>query len=824
MGHNTHKVCLEHLTAYCNPDDLGFETTAEVSPLEKTVGQERAVKSLEFGLNIETSGYNIYVAGLPGTGRTTTIRNHLERAAVSRKAPNDWCYVHNFRNPSHPIAISVPPGFGRKFFLAIEELISDCRHEIPLAFESVEYRQKVETSKQRIQEQMEALTQEIEDEARQKNFQIQSSSAGIITTLIKGGKPLSQEQYKNLPAEEQASLRKNRDQIQEFIRMKRLNLRKLEKEATSLLEEIVKETAFAVLGPIFEGLLAEYLPYPKVTNYLSSLRDDIVLNLGDFRITEGGEQQAQTREDALARQTEEEERFTRYRVNVLVDNSEADRAPVVFEYSPSYYNLFGSLEYRRHRGSVTTDSTMIRPGAIHAANGGYLVVHAKDLLANAHAWEAMKRTLRSGEARIENIGEQYSPMPTTTLNPEPIPIQTKIVMIGTPGLLQYLRKSEEDFRKLFKVRADFDLSMERTEENINFYASFICNQSHNNSEIRPFHKGAVAKVVDYSSRLVEHQKKLTTRFNEVVDLITEANYWATQDNCSNVVMRHHVNKAIKERTYRSNLFEEQLQDLIKDGTIIIDTAGEVVGQINGISVLDLGDHTFGRPIRITARTSLGRGQVAHIDRETHMTGRIHNKGFLILTGYLQGQYGQDRLLNFRSTIGFEQSYDEIEGDSASSAELYSLLSSLAGLPIKQGLAVTGSVNQRGEIQAIGGATYKIEGFFDVCQAKGLTGKQGVIIPKDNVKNLVLREDVIDAVREGKFTIYAVGTIDEGIELLTGTDAGKPSTDGSYPDGTVHGLIERHFGKLANKTGDLSTQDEAELKPWKERTSESGALE
>ena len=438
---------------------------------------------------------------------------------------------------------------------------------------------------------------------------------------------------------------------------------------------------------------------------------------------------------------------------------------------------------------------MIRPGAIHTANGGYLAVQAKDLLANPMVWETLKRVLRSGEARIENIGEQFSPIPTSTLRPEPVPVNVKIVLIGTPMLFSLLQRSDEDFRKFFKVKADFDMSMERTPENTRFYASFVCNQRRD-SNVRHFHKTAVARLVDYASRLVEHQGRLTTRFIDVADLITEADHWAGKDGNSAVVMGDHVTRAIEEKVYRSNLTEERLQQLFDDGTILIDTDGAVVGQINGMSVLDMGDYAFGRPMRITARSSPGRGQMASIDREAQMTGRTHNKGFLILSGYLMGKYGRDKPLSFRSSIGFEQSYDEVEGDSASSAELYVLLSSLADIPINQGIAVTGSVNQHGEIQAIGGAIYKIEGYYDVCKAKGLTGRQGVIIPRDNVKNLVLRDDVVQAVQDGRFHIYAVKSVEEGIEVLTGVPSGDPGGNGDYPEGTLNHAINQRLEEMA----------------------------
>ena len=801
------KVPPEQLTVSCDPDSLGFETTDEVGPLEKTVGQDRALGALEFGLNIDAPGYNIFVAGYPGTGRTTTLTNFLNNVAPSRPVPDDWCYVYNFRDPMKPIAVSLPPGMGRELAQDIEGLIADCRRDIPRAFESDEYRQRGEEAVREIQRQLEAITREIESEAQRAGFHVQPSQTGIVTTPLRDGQPLGREQYQELPEEEKEVLRKESDKLQEFINQKLMMLRRLEREATRRRSEVDQDTVLSVVAPVLGELKEKYQDIPRVLDYLQEMRQDLADHVGDFLAQESQVQTQQTSEAALARQFAEEERFSRYQVNVLVDNSEARGAPVVFEYSPTYYNMFGRLDYRPRFGTVATDLTMIRPGAIHRANGGYLTVQAKDLLANPGVWETLKRTLRSGEARIENIGEQYSPIPTSTLTPEPIPLNVKILMVGTPHIFQMLQTVEEDFRRFFKVKADFDISMVRTTESIRFYAAFICNRCRD-GEIRPFHKTAVAKMVQYSSRLVEHQGKLTTRFIDIADLITEANHWAAQDGKSPVVTGEHISKAIDERIFRSNLPEERIHELINDGTIKIDTMGEVIGQVNGMSVLNMGDHTFGRPLRITTRTSLGRGQIAHIDQQTQMTGRIHNKGFLILTGYLMGKFGQDRALSFRSTIGFEQTYDEVEGDSASSAELYALLSSLSGLPINQGIAVTGSVNQRGHVQAIGGATFKIEGFFDVCKAQGLTGSQGVMIPKDNIKNLVLNDEVTQAARDGKFAIYAVSTVEEGIEVLTGVPSGEPDTEGEYPEGTVYYQIAKRLEYLASKAKEISARSDS----------------
>ena len=795
------KVPLERLTSYCDPDSLGFETTAGIAPLEGTVGQDRAVSALDFGLSIDAPGYNIYVAGFPGTGRTTTLTKSLEQAAKKRPVPDDWCYVYNFRDPLQPVAVCLPAGMGRLFARDTEELLGACRRDIPQAFESENYRTRVEGAMQEFQQQREAITQGIESTAKERGFAVQPSPMGIVTTPLKDGQPIDRELYNQMPEEEKNTLSEKSEVLQEFINQQLADLRRVEREASRRRTQVDRYVALAAIDPAFTELKETYHIISGLVDYLEDMRQDIAENVDDFRPHDDQQAQQQTTEATAVREASDTDRFLRYMVNVLVDNSDAPGTPVIFEYSPTYYNLFGRVEYHPRFGTAATDLTMIRPGAIHLANGGYLVVQAKDILATPLVWETLKRILRSGEARIENIAEQFSPIPTSTLRPQPISVNTKVVLMGTPMLFSMLQRADEDFRKFFKVKADFDLSMERTPENSRFYASFVCNQCRD-SGVRPFHKTAVAKLVDYAARLVEHQSRLTTRFIDIADLITEADHWAKQDGDNPSVMGHHVSKAIQERTYRSNLPEERLREFINDGTIMIDTDGVVVGQINGMSVLDMGDYMFGRPVRITARTSLGRGQVANIDREAQMTGRIHNKGFLILTGYIMGKYGRTKPLSFRSNIGFEQTYDEVEGDSASSAELYALLSSLSNIPIKQGLAVTGSVNQLGEIQAIGGASYKIEGFYEVCKAKGLTGRQGVVIPKDNIKNLVLRDDVVQAVRDGQFTVYAAETVEQGIEILTGVPAGEPDADESYPEGTLNYAIIRNLEQLAANAREL----------------------
>ena len=645
-----------------------------------------------------------------------------------------------------------------------------------------------------VQAQSQALTDELDKKALAAGFVLRPSPSGITPIAVKDGQPLSQEDYGALPEAEKEQLRVRAEEIQHFVTHTTAELRRLNKTGVEQGREVDKEVVRFTLSPIIEDLRSKYSDFPQVFGYLDQVESDMTEHQEIFK---PAAEAAQPAMPGFGGMQAGEDAFENYRVNDLVDNASCVGAPVVFEHSPTYYNLFGRIEYKARVGTFSTDHTMIKCGSLHVANGGYLVVQARDLLSSPLSWDALKRTLRSGQLRVENIGEQYSPLPSSTLRPQPININTRIIMVGTPDLLRMLQFGDEDFPRYFKVAAEFDTVMDRSTENLAKYASFVaarCKQK----GLRPFHNSAVARVIDYSSRLVEHQKKLTTRFMEISKIVTEANYWAGKHGAERV-MGDHVKEAIDQRQYRASLTEDRLREMIADGTIHIDTEGEVVGQVNGLAILSLGDYMFGKPDRIAASVSLGRGQLMNIEREARLSGRIHDKGFIILTGYLQGKYGQDKPLSLQASIGFEQSYSEIDGDSASSTELYALLSQLSRLPLAQGIAVTGSVNQNGEVQAIGGANQKIEGFFDVCMAKGLTGKQGVMIPRDNLQNLSLKDEVTDAVKAGMFTIYAVSSIDEGIEVLTGVSAGDVQEGGSYPEGSVHQLVEKRLQDMAQKT-------------------------
>ncbi len=798
----TTRLSADALYCVCNPDDLGFETTAEVPPADGTVGQDRALRSLQFGLEIEAAGYNLFVSGPPGTGRNYTLRVAVERIAAGRPLPPDWCYVHNFDDHRQPSVMSLPAGRGPALAQHMDGFIDACRREIPRHFETDAYVKNREQLMHEFGGQREKVFEGVEQEARKRGFTLNVGPMGVATVPVKAdGQPMSREEFAALPDEERKKLEERGEELQLLISQALLQTRRQEREAQSRLEELDKSVAKYAIAPPLNELRQEYMDIPKAVAYLDQVEKDIIEHLDQFRATDGSAQQVPPMLRGVA-----DDFFTRYKANAIISREGGGGAPVVIEHNPTYYNLFGRVDYRSQLGSMTTDHMMIKAGAIHRANGGYLVLQAIDVITTPLAWETLKRTIRCREAQILNLGDQFSAIPVATLTPQPLPLDVKIVLVGNPRMYQMLQSADEDFRKLFRVKADFTVDMDRSPDCVKLYGGFISSQVRD-EHLRPFHKTAVARVVEHGSRLVEHQHKLSTRFLDISDLLTEANFWAG-DEKSDLVHDRHVERAIEEKIYRSNLIEERVQEIITDGTIMIDTAGAVAGQVNGISVLELGDYRFGRPTRISARASLGRGQVTSIEREINLSGPIHNKGFMILNGYLQGTFAQERPLSLTASIGFEQTYDEIEGDSASAAELYALLSAVSGVPIKQAIAVTGSVNQAGEVQAIGGVNEKIEGFYAVCKAKGLTGEQGVVIPRENAKHLMLKKEVIDAVRAGRFNVWAVTNVREGIEILTGVPAGEPDGRGKYPPNTVYRRAVDRLSAMARRIAAMGRQTRA----------------
>jgi predicted ATP-dependent protease len=799
------RVPANRLRRTCDARTFKFKTTASVKPLEGTVGQDRAVQAMDFGLSVEAAGFNVFVSGPPGTGRSTELRSQIQRVAAERPAPRDWCYVFNFKEPTRPRALSLPPDRGHKLSHDVDDLIDSVRQEVPKAFESDEYAQRRDQVNREVQAQREQMFEGLQKEANAREMTINVTPMGITTVPVMEGKPLNKEQYDLLTDEQKHRVQERTAELDSIIAQFLPQLRRLDRGVAQLLAELDRQVMVAITSPMIDDLKRDYGDEPHVVEFIEGLREDLIESLDAFRGQE--EQQQQGPIPGLATAVRENV-FNRYKVNVIVTHDPEQHAPVVFEDSPSYYRMFGRIDYRSSFGSMTTDHTMIKPGALHRANGGFLAVEALDLFTQPMVWETLKRELRTGQIMLENLGEQLSIIPTATLAPEPIPLNVKVAVIGNTRIFTLLQNADEDFRKLFKAKADFTIDVERTDTNVQLYAQFIARQV---AELgmRPFDRAAVARVVEYSSRIVSDQEKLSLRMMEIVDLLVESDYWACDDG-RDVVTAAYVDMALEKKIYRSNLVEERIQEYITNGTIKVDVDGAVSGQVNGLSVYDLGDYAFGRPSRITARVSLGRGQVINLEREIQRSGPSHSKGFLILNGYLNGKFANRQPLSFTASITFEQVYDEVDGDSASSTELYALLSAITDVPLKQGMAVTGSVNQLGEVQAIGGVNEKIEGFFAVCKAKGLTGEQGVIIPKDNVRNLMLKSDVVDAIRRGQFNVWAVSTIEQGIELLTDMPAGKLRKDGTYPEGTLFRRVTDALESMTRRAIEVNRAGQREL--------------
>jgi len=790
------------LRRLCDTSQFEFASTADVANLDGIIGQERAERAIEFGIEIPYQGYNIYAMGPAGAGKTSTLTSYLERKAATRQVPSDWGYVHNFSDPDRPRSLRLPPGGGVKLHNLVNELLAQVAGALPKVFASDQYAEQRNAIGRELDSQRDARFRQLDSLVRQQSFALVRTSTGIVVAPAKDGQPLTQEEFEALPEAERQNLNQQSQGLQEALERTLRQIRELEEAARARLMSLDQEIAAANIRPFFAKLSGEYGTWPDVIDYLAGVQSHIAEHADDFKseivpAAQQGAEQAGNPAPAWLR-PEASSPLDRYRLNVIVDNQHLTGAPVVVETNPSYANLLGRVEMRAEFGALVTDFRHIKAGALHRANGGYLVLDARILLRQSLAWEALKQALRNQRIRIEEMGLQSGVLVAETLTPEPIPLDVKVVLIGDPSTYYMLYAYDEQFEKLFKVRADFAVEMDWTQENLSKIVQFVRNRCSEEGLLH-FDASAVGKVVEYSARLVEDQRKLTTRFAHVNDIVRESSFWAQRAGRT-LVSAEDVARAIDERVCRSNQFEERTREMITDGTIMVDTSGEAVGQVNGLAVLELGDYAFGKPSRITVRTYQGRAGVVNIEREAKMSGRTHDKGVLILSGFLGGRYAQDKPLSLSASIAFEQLYEGVDGDSASSTELYALLSSLADLPIKQGIAVTGSVNQHGEIQAIGGAIAKIEGFFDVCRSMpgGLTGTQGVVLPAANVANLMLREDIVEAVAQGRFHIYTVRTVDEGIEILTGVPAGERGAGGLYPEETVNGRVDRQLRTLAEK--------------------------
>lgn len=781
------------LRKICPPESLPFEGTDELKPLEEVIAQDRAVEAITFGVGIRSEGFNLFVLGPAGTGKTTAIKRFLASEAAKLQTPPDWCYVNNFADPQRPRVLCLPPGRARLFQADCERLLAELKTGVPRAFESEAYEQNRQTILEELQKQTSDELESLRKRAEEFGFGLGKTASGFIIIPMFRGKPLKPEGFEGLDEETKQQVNLRLEEVQKDLAATRRRIRDLEREAKNRLEGMDREVATSAVDHLIEEVKERYADHAAVQAHLEAIREDVIADVDLFRREQSGTQ-GPPELTAMLRQGLDP--FDRYRVNVLIEHREDGGAPVVVESHPTCQNLVGRIEHQVHMGALYTNFLMAKGGALHRANGGFLVLEAMELLKQFFAWDQLKRTLKNRRIRIEEPGEQFRLYSTVTLEPEQIPLHVKVVLIGSPWLYYLLHAYDPEFQELFKVQAEFSDRVARTPDTILAFARLL-STSCGAEGLRPFDREAVAKLVEHSSRLVEDQEKLATAFSHLLDVAREACFLAGQ-NGHQRVMAEDVQRAIYGKIRRANRLEEWLQDMIAEGTILVDTDGAVVGQVNGIAVIPLGEHHFGKPSRITARTFLGRGGIVDIEREARMGGRVHSKGVMILSGYLGGRYVQQAPLALSASLAFEQVYEEVEGDSASSAELYAILSSLSGLPIKQWFAVTGSVNQRGEVQAIGAVNAKIEGFFDVCRARGLTGEQGVLIPASNVRHLMLREDLVEAVAAGQFQIFPIRTIDEGIALLTGRDAGERGPDGTFPEGSVNGLVQGRLREMAEQ--------------------------
>jgi lon-related putative ATP-dependent protease len=801
-----HKVPLLKLRPELDSNIFSFETTEDLERMpNEIIGQHRAVRAMEFGLSVEQLGYNLFVVGPTGTGRMTYTQDSINKEAQKKETPNDWCYVYNFDNPDRPLIISLPAGEGVIFQHKMEILLIEIEREILSTFSSEEYEKNNSLILEDYRAKVEDLWEKTERFALEHYYMIERTQAGINTIPLVDGRPMERQVYEHLSDEQKESIKEKEKQVDEKIRETLYLMRSLDQQLRKNLDQFMKRTAANAIEVLFQPLQETYKKYPRVLAYLEAYLHDVVEHFSLF-LANNEEQN-----DIMKTLTSsKEQKLHRYMVNLFVNNKMLKGAPVIYETNPTYHNLFGKVEYQGSFGSWFTDFTFVKSGALHLANGGYLILSATELLQQPFVWPLLKRALQNGNIQIENPYEERGIFPTGGLKPEPIPLHLKIIIIGSYYLYDLLSNVDEDFHKLFKVKVEFDTVMEKDDENSLKMARFVKNFS-DQEGLLPFHRRAIAHVIDYSSRLVEEQSKLSTRFQDITKVLVESSYWAKKDNALYVDDKH-IHQALSEQFKRSNHVAAQYREMISKGTIMVDTEGFRVGQINGLAVMGTRDSVFGIPTKITAQTFVGKSGIMNIERETALSGQLHNKGLLILTGFLSGEFAKNYPIPLSASITFEQTYSNVDGDSASSTELYVLLSSLADVPIDQGIAVTGSVNQWGEVQPIGGVNEKIEGFYQICQEKGLTGKQGVIIPKQNVNHLMLAEEVIEAVKNGMFHIWAVSHIAEGIEILTGITAGNiRDEDGKYPKGSIFALVEERFSKMYTAARNLNNKPSDQVK-------------
>ena len=783
------------LKKVCDPNKLPFETTEELEGISTGIGQDRGIKALEFGLNVDVKGYNLYLEGPSGVGKTMYTKKYLDTISKKKKVPSDWCYVYNFENPNEPIAISLQPGQGKLFKELMDQFIKDIKNDINNTFSNEDFEKEKNLIKQEFEQKRSNLLEKLNKESAKYGFEVKTAQNGIYMMPVVDGKTLQEEEFEQLDEEIKKEYEDKSNIVQEQIISAISQIKTIEKESDKRIEEWQSNIALMTVNARINIVKSNFKRNKKISKFLDDIKKDILKNVPAFM-----EQKQTANQPGTPMQVMQQPKpWLNYRVNLFIDNSTLEGAPVIMDSNYSYHNIFGKLEYENYYGSLKTDHTMLKAGLLQKANGGYIIFQAKDLLANQLCYEALKKALRIKETSIENTADQRSSMVMVSLKPEPIPLDIKVILIGNANIYHSLLAMDSDFRKLFKAKVEFEDDAPRTEENVIKLARFIhgfCEQE----GLAHLDKYAVAKIIEYASRLADNQNKLSTRFNDLSQIIGEACTWAKMSK-SKVVKEEHVVKALEERIERIKKYDAKYTEMIKENTLLISTNGAKVGQINGLTVMTIGDYTFGKPAKITVNTYVGKRGIVDIEREVELSGSSHSKGVLILNGYIGELFAQDIPLSLTASICFEQLYNGVDGDSASSTELYALLSSLSDLPINQSIAVTGSVNQKGEIQPIGGVNAKIEGFYHICKMRGLDGSHGVMIPVQNVMNLNLSDEVVEAVKNKKFHIYTVSTIEEGIEILTGVPAGKKDKNGNFPAGTVNYLVYEKLKKYANVSKD-----------------------
>ncbi len=788
---NKNELNYKDLKLTCDSKIFDFTTTDELETISTGIGQERGIKALEFGLNVDSNGYNLYVEGPYGVGKTSYTKNALETISKKKKVPNDWCYIYNFDNPNEPLAVSLPAGKGKEFESDMNTFINDIKVDIKNTFNNEDFEKEKNLIKQEFQNKRELLLQELNKKSSEYGFQVKSAQNGIYMMPVIDGKPIVEEEFNKLDEKVRKEFEDKSSIVQEHIMQAIGEIKSIEKESNKRVEEWQSNIALLTINTHLNTIKNKYKKEKRIVKFLDDIKTDILKNISCFIVDDTNK----TQTPQQMSRPELQKPWLNYRVNLFVDNSKLEGAPVIADTNYSYHNIFGKLEYENYYGALKTDFTMLKPGLLHIANGGYLIFQANDLLTNSLCYDTLKKVLRSKELGIENTADPRSSMVMISLKPEPIPLYLKVILIGDENIYQTLLAMDPDFRKLFKMKVEFADDAPMNKDNANKLARFVkgyCDHEH----LPPLDNTAMAKIVEYASKLADDQAKLSTRFTDLSQIVAEAATWAKLSRAK-IITGEFITKALTEKTNRVRKYDDKYVEMIKEHTLLIDTTGEKVGQINGLTIMNVGDYTFGKPVKITANTYTGKNGVINIEREVELSGSTHSKGILILSAYIGEMFAQDIPLSLTASICFEQLYNGVDGDSASSTELYAILSSLSGIPINQSLAVTGSVNQKGEIQPIGGANDKIEGFYQICKMRGLDGSHGVIIPKQNVHNLNLSTEVVDSVRNGLFHIYAISTIEEGIEILTGVPAGKKDEYGNFPAGTINYLAYQRLKKYAD---------------------------